>query len=72
MKNSSELIQEMYKSKQWSLPDALKEKTVPEINDLLIYTLADMMTDDPHMNLKEYNDMAIQIKVQLNEPLQAA
>ena len=34
----SELIQELNKSKQWFLPDALKEKTVPEINDILIHT----------------------------------
>jgi hypothetical protein len=39
-----ELIQELNKSKQWFLPDALKEKTVPEINDILIHTLDAVQT----------------------------
>ena len=45
----------MYNSKQWSLPVALKQKTVTEINEISLHTLVGMMTDDLYLNFEVYD-----------------
>ena len=55
MKNPSELIQEMYDTKQHTLPNALKEKTVPGTNEISFHTLVEMMTDDPYINHEKHD-----------------
>ena len=62
-----ETVEEMYFSKNWEVSDALKKFTVPEINDLLIYTLYNIKD----VNIKEYSELGIHIKSQINQEQQS-
>jgi hypothetical protein len=66
-KDLLEIVEEMYFSKNWVVSDVLKKLTVPEINDLLLYTLYNIKD----VNIKEYNELGIHIKSQLNQEQQS-
>ena len=61
-----DLVQEMLISKNWTLPDAFKGKTNPEINDLFLTILIKMQDNNQNPDIADYNEMTKEIKIQLN------
>lgn len=59
------LIREMYISKEWNLPDALKFKHPNEISDLFLMILMRMLENDEIVDNREYSDMTSEIKKQI-------
>ena len=60
----SEMVKNMYFSKNWDICDELKSLTIPEINDICI----DALMDIKDVNLEEYNKLAIHIKLYTEYP----
>jgi hypothetical protein len=60
-----ESIREMYVSKKWILPDALKFKHPNEISDLFLIILIRMLEDDEVIDNKEYSNMTMEIRGQI-------
>ena len=59
-----EIIKKIYKTNKWILPDILKNKTIVEVNELFMNTLIELLTDNEIIDIKKYNEMVIELKIQ--------